>query len=235
MKSSTLIALGAFFIPLSFQVRAFAATDITMKIDAERALRLPISKRIEAVEKQGPVGRAALERMAFDQGESLENRWRAVTAVGRAYGPESQAFLERALKSPEWYMRNAATIVIQYGSHPWAEKWARAMLEDSALVVRTAAVESLKALNAVGSKDLLWEKLYNAQNYRAGESLWIRRHILQALVQFATPQQEAKFTALLNDQDKSLRPLARQALQKIRDQKFQGSSTAAAANNILNR
>lgn len=231
MTRPAIVSIGLLFL----QLQVSAATDMTMKVDAERALRLPINKRIEMIEKQGPKGREALERLAFDPGESLENRWRAVTAMGRAYGPSAQPFLERALKSPEWYMRNAATIVIHYASKAWAEKWAKIMLNDPALVVRTAAVESIKVLNVTGASDLLWEKLYHAQNYRAGESLWIRHHILEALVQFATPQQESKFAALLNDKDKTLRALARQGLQRIRDQKFSGSETARGVRNVLSR
>lgn len=200
--------------------RSLAAAGGAVSLDIERALRLPLAKRIEAVEKQGPKGRAEIERLAFDPAESLENRWRAVTSIGRAYGPAAQTFLEKALRSPEWFMRNSATIVIQYGTRAWATNWARIMLNDPALVVRTAAVDTLRNLNDANSQNLLWEKLYNSQNYRAGESLWIRRHILAALVQFATPAEEAKFTTLLKDRDPGLRPLAEQALQKIRGQKF---------------
>jgi HEAT repeat protein len=184
-------------------------------LETESTLHLPLTQRLEVVEKQGPGGREALEHVAFNTAESLQNRWRAVTLLGRAYGPAAEDFLEKSLKSSDWFMRNAATIVIRYGSRAWAVRWSRIMLNDSALVVRTAAVESLKALNATTAQDILWEKLYDSQNYHAGESLWIRRHILEALVQFATPDQEAKFAAVLKEKDRSLRPLARQALEKI--------------------
>ena len=186
----------------------------------EGALRLPLTNRLPILEKQGPQGREALRKMAFDKKETLENRWRAITAYGRIYKGDYQDVLEKALNSSEWFMRNAALIVAPYAHREWAVKWARLMMHDPALVVRTAAVQTLRQLNASESRDLLWVKFYSSENYRSGESLWIRRHILEALVQFAGPGQEGKFVAVLNDRDASLHPFAIQGLEKVTHEKF---------------
>lgn len=217
ISTPKLIVFATLALPLICHA---AISPTSPSIEIQKALRLPLSRRIESIERQGLAGRKELEKIAFDQNEALENRWRAVTAMGRTYGPKAQDFLEQALKSSEWFMRNSATIVLQYGNRAWAIRWAEAMLSDPALVVRTAAVDTLRNLNAVEARDILWQKLYNAQNYRAGHSLWIRHHILTALVQFATPGQEGLFQAALNDKDSTLKPIAKQGLDKIRAQKF---------------
>ncbi|MCB0350652.1 MAG: hypothetical protein KDD38_05675, partial [Bdellovibrionales bacterium] len=142
------------------------------------------------------------------------------TSYGRVYKNKSQSFLEQSMRSSEWFMRNAALVVAPYADRTWAIKWARFMLHDKALVVRTAAVQALRHLNATESQGLLWEKLYSSENYRGGESLWVRRHILEALEQFARPGQEAGFISVLNDKDKSLHPIALRTLNKITKENF---------------
>ena len=192
-------------------------------IQSVSALRLPLTQRLAAVEKQGAAGRQELARMAFDEKESLENRWRAVTAMGRVYPKESQKQLEKALKSPEWFMRNAALVVVPYNNRDWAVRWSRVLMHDPALVVRTAAVKALRQMHAVETQDLLWEKLYSSENYKNGQSLWIREHILEALSQFALPGSEAQFIRVLQDRDASLHPVARATLKKLTNRSFETS------------
>jgi hypothetical protein len=194
---------------------------ISQEVRTEGALRLPLENRLQALEKQGPEGRLQLEKVAFDKSETLENRWRAVTSYGRLYKNHAREFLEKSLSSPEWFMRNAALVVVPYNQRPWAIQWARLLMHDPALVVRTAAVKTLRQLNATETSDLLWQKLYSSENYRAGQSLWIRRHILEALVQFASRGQEKKFISLLKDKDQALHPLAVRGLEKVTQKKFE--------------
>ena len=209
---NALMSLPALVL-LSPQFSWAAATPLSSEM--QLVLKKPLAERLVALQKQGEAGSIQLEKMAFDPAESLETRWRAVTALGRTEGAKSQGFLEKALRSPEWFMRNAAVLVIQYGHREWAIQWASSLLNDSSLVVRTAAVEALRTLNAAEKSPLLWEKFYSSQNFRGGESLWIRKHILEALVQFATPGQEQKFRAAMADQDESLHSLAKAGLQKL--------------------
>lgn len=203
----------------SFCVSLHAAVPRSLQI--ENALRMPLPSRLQEIEKQGIYGRHELQKIAFNKNEVLENRWRALTAYGRIYKRDAQSVMERALRSPEWFMRNAALIVAPYGDREWAIKWARLLIHDSALVVRTAAVQTLRRLNATQSQDLLWEKLYSSENFRSGKSLWIRRHILEALSQFATPGQEARFVNVLNDSDTGLHSIAMSTLERITKEKFE--------------
>lgn len=186
----------------------------------QSALRQPTPQRLNLIENAGLSGRLELEKIAFDKQENLESRWRAVTSYGRIYQAKSQSFLEKSLRSPEWFMRNAALLVAPYADRAWAIRWARILIHDQALVVRTAAVQSLRKLNASDSQALLWEKLYSKENFRGGKSLWVRQHILEALAQFASSGQEVNFIGVLNDQDRSLHPIALRALTKITNEKF---------------
>jgi hypothetical protein len=210
--------MKSILLGLLFSVSAFGA--VSPEIRVEGALRMPLPNRLEALEKEGLAGRRELKKIAFDKKETLENRWRALTAYGRIYKSAAQPVLEQALASQEWFMRNAALIVVSYGQRQWAVKWARLLMHDPALVVRTAAVQTLRQLNAVDTTDLLWEKLYSAENYRSGQSLWIRRHILEALVQFAGRGQEGKFIRVLSDKDTSLHTVAVRGLEKVTRERF---------------
>lgn len=215
MKKMIMIGLGTIQF---FSTSVWASAP--KKLEIENALRLPLQSRLTTIERQGLSGLHELRKMAFEKNESLETRWRAVTAIGRIYPQEGRKTLDLAMQSSEWFMRNAALVVAPYGDRQWAVKWARVLMHDPALVVRTAAVQALQRLNAYESQDLLWEKLYSSENYRAGQSLWIRKYILETLAQFARPGQEKPFIRVLADQDQSLHPIAIRTLQKITKQNF---------------
>lgn len=156
-----------------------------------------------------------LEKVAFDRQSSLESRWRAVTKLGRIYAKKSQGTLERAMQSQEWFMRNAALVVLPYGERNWARSWAERLLSDSALVVRTAAVQALRQLHSTESRMLLWEKLNNRENFHRGQPLWVRRHIIETLEQFSNLEDQDRFNIAKKDQDAEVRLVAERASQKI--------------------
>ena len=215
MKSIILL----FFFSLNTQLFAAVAPN-TRPTETLAGLRLPLAQRLQIISERGQKGFSELSSIAFDESQDLETRWRAITTLGRVHASASRSLLEKALKSPDWYMRNAALIVAPYNNRSWALNWSRILLHDPALVVRTAAVQSLRQLNATEAEGLLWEKLYSSENYRSGESLWIRKHILAALLQFSKPGSEGRFISVLNDKDSSLHPIAMQALEKITRRKF---------------
>lgn len=156
-----------------------------------------------------------LEKVAFDRQKSLEVRWRAVTVLGRVHAKNSQSMLEKALHSREWFMRNAALVVLPYGDRKWARSWAEKLLSDPALVVRTAAVQALRQLHATESRMLLWKKLNDRENFHRGQPLWVRRHIIETLEQFSNSEDENRFKLAINDQDAEVRVVAQRAFQKI--------------------
>lgn len=194
---------------------AVAASAAISKNVTQEALSKPFAGRLETLENQGPQGYRNLMTIMFDEKMPMATRWRAVTAAGRIGGKESVPELERALKAPDWFMRNAGLVALAKIDRKAAIGWARKLVNDRALVVRAAAVETLADLRDTDSAGLLWEKLYAKENFRHEQSLFIRRRIVEALAVFKPVGSEGKFVKILADRDENLHPLAILALEKL--------------------
>lgn len=193
----------------------------TVSLDSTRsALSMPMTNRMQLLHSQGPAGYRNLVAIMFNSKESMDNRWRSVTAAGRIGGEHARPELERALKAKEWYMRNAALVAMTQIDRETTIRWARALLSDKALVVRAAAVEALGELKDAESSTLLWQKLYAKENYKGQQSLFIRRRILEALAKTEPRGREGKFIEALSDKDESLHPVAVFALEKMTQKRF---------------
>ncbi len=203
---------------------ALAAVPTALKVPSKdrvamattlESLELPLIERVQDLRAQGSPGYANLRSLMFDRAQTMQLRWKAVTAAGRVGGEKSRVDLERAYKAPEWYMRNAALISMMQVDRSTGLAWARRLLADKALVVRAAAVDAIANANDATSAPVLWEKLYSKENYKRGQSLFIRRRIVEALAHVESPGREAKFIAVLADKDGTLHEPAIAALERI--------------------
>lgn len=185
----------------------------------KEALRLPMDNRIQALKAQGPAVAGELENLTFDRQQPLEVRWRALTALPHLNQRLGHQVIEKALGSDEWYLRNAATLALPSLPRAVAVEQSARLLSDPALVVRTAAAQNLLRLDAREKEYLLWEKITHPENFRNGESLWIRRHLARALAEMAKSGTEAKFISLLNDRDTRLHPFAIRGLERLTGKK----------------
>lgn len=193
---------------------ASGAAKIEMET-TKNSLNLPLIERLQDLRAQGDGGYRNLVSLMFDKSEPMQVRWKAVTASGRIGGEKSRGQLERALKSDEWFMRNAALVAMMQLDRPTGVSWARRLMNDKALVVRSAAVDAIAQAGDVASAPLLWEKLYAKENYKSGQSLFIRRRIVETLSRMESAGREAKFVAILKDKDESLHAPAVAALERI--------------------
>ena len=201
---------------LAGSVQIFAAPMKDKNFDGVKmALQLPLENRIRALKLQGPQYFQRLKEIASSDSETMEVRWRAITAMGRMQPTASRPILDEFLQSDKWFLRNAAAVVLHYGERKWAVDWAKKLLNDKALVVRTGAVEALKKMNAIEAEQNLWSALYAEENFKGGKSLWIRKHIAETLSGFAHSGQQRAFVKILQDRDKRLHPFALKALTKI--------------------
>ncbi|MEQ1666331.1 MAG: HEAT repeat domain-containing protein [Bdellovibrionales bacterium] len=182
------------------------------------ALIITSDYSIAAIQKS--VNRSQAQKVAFDTKNSMQLRWRTVTAYGKNYPNEAKPFLEKALKSPEWFMRNAAVLVLPYAERSWAISWLEKMMSDPALVVRTAAVQATEQMGGIELQSLLWTKLYSRENYHRSSSLWIRKHILETLSAFATTNDVDKFIQVLKDDDQNLHSVSLATLKKLTRQDY---------------
>lgn len=205
----------------AFSFSSHAAIDKNALTKTVMALRFPIENRITALQGQGETGFAALKQLAFDSKQALQVRWRALTMLPRVNATKAEEPLMQAAQSSEWFMRNAALVAMVQTKRAFAMKWAEKLLDDPALVVRTAAVQTLTEIRAVEKKDVLFQKLYSPENFHKGQSLWVRKHIVQALQLMASPGEEKQFAKVLKDKDGGLHPAAIAALNKITGQKIE--------------
>lgn len=177
------------------------------------ALRLPRKNRLvmlknksEAVER--------LYKVAVDEKQPLQMRWRSITSMGEMSPIKAGPYLEKLAVRKEWYLRNAAMIAISHADRPTVMKWAQHLLEDPSLMVRTSAVNAIKKIRGVELQDLLWKKINSKENFHRGKSLWIRKHIADALASLTYKGDEKKFMRLLLDRDHRLHPYAILGLRK---------------------
>lgn len=152
------------------------------------ALRLPRKNRLMTLRGQHQVF-DKLHEIALNEKLNLKLRWRAITTMGELSPVESKPYLEN-FSSKQWFLRNAAMIAISHADRPSAIKWAEKMLNDSSLMVRTSAVQTIKKIRGIELQDRLWEKLNHNQNFHRGKSLWIRKHIADVLAEFAIKGEE---------------------------------------------
>ena len=201
------LALAA--VPQHHQVKNILNEKPTLRLKSLKSM--PQSQRIES-----------LSALARNKQASIRTRWRAITSLAMIDKQKAVPVVEQALSSGHWYLRNAGMVAIVHADTERAKHWALHLIKDPALVVRTAAVQALKKLNAVESKDSLWQELYSAKNFKKGKSLWVRRHIVEALSRFENPGSEKRFLKVLRDQDETLYPAAIKGLERITGKSMKG-------------
>ncbi len=181
------------------------------------ALELSMLERIQQL-KGDSKSYSNLQSLMASKSEAFELRYKATTALAKVGGSRAKSDMTRAMTSQEWFMRNAGLIGMASIDRSEALVWARKLLNDKALVVRSAAVDVITQARDTTSTNLLWQKLYSKENYRNKQSLYIRRRIVEALSELDSKEHAAKFVALLQDKDDSLHEPAMEALERITKQ-----------------
>lgn len=181
-----------------------------------KILNFEEGRSLRELRAQGDQAMGQLVDIAFSAEQKTEMRWRALLRLARLEPVRSRPALERAYGSSTWFMRSAALRAMVGLDPEQARTWAHSSLSDAALVVRTSAVDVLKQVGDQSTVPLLWQSLYDANNYRSGTSLWVRRHIVEALARLARSQQDvSRFISLLDDRDHSLQRAAIVGLEQL--------------------
>ena len=238
---NALAAIGAPSPPASIRVESEEAGLFKPPVEAPKsdmastreALALSMGSRLDALRAQGPQGYRNLVATMFDVRAPMATRWKATTAVGRIGGDLSAPELERAYRRKEWFMRSAALLAMKNVDKPRALAWAKSLLSDRALVVRSAAVDALADLGDSSSAPALWSKLWSRENFNQGDSLWIRRRMVETLARLEGPGSEAKFMRVLADKDDALHGPAIDALERISKRRLGQPDASVAAKRDL--
>lgn len=146
-------------------------------------LQKPLEKRVDIL-KNDPVQLDILERLAFDSKYHLKQRWSAFRSIASLENNHSKKLIKKAVKSKEWFLRDAAIKNAAQYYPKAALRISRSLITDPSLIVRTTAVKVIHRLKDYQSEDLLWKELDSKKNFRKGRSLWIRKHIAKALYDF---------------------------------------------------
>jgi hypothetical protein len=227
---TTLALIGIMlFVVMVLPNDAFAAVSRIVSSDkvlphssqsTREALTLSLEERVSTIRNQGDQGAVNLVKIMSDRNQPMEIRWRAVTALGRVRGSDAKNDLTKILKSQEWFLRNAGLLTMARIDRETALNEARRLLSDPALVVRSAAVDVIADLGDLSSAGLLWEKLHSKENFKRGQSLFIRRRIVETLARLESPGREGRFIELLTDRDPSLHEPAMSALERLTNRKM---------------
>lgn len=182
---------------------------------ALEVLNLPTENRKMLVQQRGGSLYPGLMQVAFSDKYPMALRWKALVAGAQSKGKESTADLLKAGKSKEWYMRNAALVALSEVNPLEGKQLAMQLVQDKALVVRSAAVEVLQKNVTADVRDILWRELEKSYNYKSKQSLWIRSQIVGALAMKPQNGEAKTFVKLLSDSDQRIHPPAVQGLERL--------------------
>ena len=194
--------------------------------DTKEIIQLPAANRKMLIE--GPSGQkfySNFSGVAFDSKQSMQTRWQALMAMAETRHKDAVKDLEKAGNQPEWFMRNAALVAMQENYPQQAQKLALKLIKDKALVVRSAAVDTLRKNATPEVRDLLWEELNQDYNFKKKQSLWIRSQIVETLAQEPSARELRLFADLLTDKDLRLQVPAIAGLEKITGQRLNAGKT----------
>jgi len=220
------ISFSAMLITLGF-VGSSVLASIPQKFNKspiEKILAEKNDGKFKELRRLGPHVYGDLRKLAFDSERALGIRWQAFMALVRLGEKESLPEINAALQSQEWFLKDAALRVLPVLDPGLAYRAAMAKLDDSALVVRTAAVDVLAEVKNSKCSEKLWGQLYSKENYIKHQSLWIRRHIVEALAEVAPMGSEEKFMKVLDDADSSLFAPAIKGLERLTGKKLGDSN-----------
>ena len=194
-------------------------------------LTLPPENRVSLLQNYGSISFTVLKSFVFSSELSMQIRWHSLISLAQTYPHMSVPVVESALQSSTWFLRNAGLIAMELMNEERALYWAGELLNDPALVVRTAAVKMIRKHNASQYKHLLVHKLNADDSFYKHKSLWIRHHIAYALADFSIIGEEQFFISLLRDEDHRLYPPAIIALEKLTQKSFKSTETGKQRSN----
>jgi HEAT repeat protein len=192
----------------------------------EDILSMPEKNRYLVAEKKVDELYPRLVQLAANTKKNLGVRWKSLTLAAHLKRQESVKEIRPYLNSNEWYMRNAALVALEQVSAAEAQKAAIDLLDDKALVVRSAAVEALGTDLTAPLRDRLWEELRASYNFRKKESLWVRAQIAEKLSLSPEKAEVEKFVGMLKEQDARLHAPGVAALEKLTGE-IKGSAKAS--------
>lgn len=198
------------------------------KIDYQPDVKLSLSEVLSMPEENRKIVASAqdsnfsreLEKAVFDANQDFSIRWKSLTLFAQLQKEKSEAVLQKALTSKEWFLRNAALLAYDQVLPQKSISVATKMLSDKALVVRSAAVKVLAKKMDPNLRETFWAELNQKRNFRKNQGLFIRGQILDVLSQNPQKSESPLFAQLLQESDVRLHQPAINALEQLTSKKM---------------
>jgi hypothetical protein len=153
--------------------------------------------------------------IVFNNQYPLEMRWDAYHKIVTKNKKESIPMAKKAVKSKDWFLREAGLKTFVALKPQEAKVIARDLFEkDPSMLVRAQALSAIKILDDKSTEKLLWKSLKDPKNFRGDQSLWIRPKVVATLMEFKMGNKE-QYKALLDDKDPQIQRLAKEAIAKL--------------------
>ena len=172
-------------------------------------------------------GRSAVPELVtlFKDGKRSDlELWVTARALGRIGGDSARSALTDGLRSKKIMARLGAVSALAVLGDPASVPALEAALYDKAMMVRAGAADALGAMRQPGSSKALGEALNIPPNFSRGKSLFVRRHIVEAMGTIGSLGSVDLLIKTLEDSDSSVQLAARGALQSISGRTFHSGS-----------
>lgn len=185
-----------------------SALSVSKEFDLNEILNMPLENARVILNDSHQLKEEALLKLIHSNEYTMENRWKALAFYIDKYPKNAAEQIKKLAKSNEWFMRNASLVMANKVDKKLSYELSTQLLKDKALVVRSAAVENIITFNDMQMRDLLWEELHQKYNFKNNQSLWIRKQIVDFLIQNPLKHEVTLFKKLKNDSDKEIAAMA---------------------------
>ena len=189
-----------------------SSTDLEVAADSERAE----SERMQAFEALLKVARVpSLRTVAQNPDANVRERWVAIRALGRIGGDPVRDSLAPLLNASVPALRAATASALADAQLRGMAPRVAELLNDPAIIVRSAAADALGVMQDDAVVGQLLEALEDPSNTYRGQSLWVRRHYVEALGQIRSQNALGGLIRALRDEDPAVRSAAIEAVERI--------------------
>jgi len=173
---------------------------------------------------RGGTALPSLARLFRDPNSSDRENWVAARAIGKIGGEGARRSLETGISSPRVITRLGAIAGLQILSDAESVEALERALFDQAMAVRAAAADALGGIGSKKSAKALSRALDLPANFHQGRSLFVRRHIVEALGAVGSISGIETLVAALGDEDSDVSMAALRALTQTTGMEFRGNT-----------
>ena len=178
---------------------------------------LPQGARMEAFERLVRTGTTDISLVSevCSSDDDTRRRWVACRVLGQVGGARSRGILVALLKDGEPAMRTAAAQSLGDLGDDTAWSELTPLLQDPAVIVRSGAAEALGKLRNPAAVPALKEALFASSSYHRGQSMWVRRHYVDALGEIGHRSAVPVLLKALDDPDDQVVAAVVPAFEKV--------------------